>query len=534
MKNLLIDFSKVAVLGTALTLSLGACQNEVLDLNPKDSFAETTAFATPERIELAVAGVYDAAQSGFYAGNAVRGYPFGAAHVQQGDMRGEDMTLAQRAAFFGITYQSTIDNTTPNNGFMWQTLYRLINRANIVIAGLKTATPTSTFTQAQIDAYEGECRFLRALAHHELLKNWSRPYSDNPNGAASGVPYRTQAIGVSLPGAVTTTEALQQGRNTLVECYQKLIEDLDFAERTLPATRANAIIRATRGAAIALKTRIYLHQNNFTKVVEEANKLVPTAAPFTSPVGNYRLTATPLGAFGAGNKSNTESIFSIDHNAGDNAGVNGSLSTMNCGLPGARGLVCISPVLWNQSFWLASDLRKTGAVSGFGGFRYVNKYIDFTNLTDNAPIIRYAEVILNAAEAEARLGNATRALSLLNTIRNRAVTDVANQFGGGITAPIGDDLIRAILNERRIELLSEGFRWGDIHRLLQDAKFGTGGIPAKVDAAAPLVPMYTGNAQNTVTGINPIAYGDRRILWPIPIEETANNPTLASQQNPGW
>jgi starch-binding outer membrane protein, SusD/RagB family len=62
----------------------------VIDLQPQTAFSDITAFDTPERIELAMAGVYDAAQNGDYFGQ-VRGYPFGAAHIEQGDMRGEDM-----------------------------------------------------------------------------------------------------------------------------------------------------------------------------------------------------------------------------------------------------------------------------------------------------------------------------------------------------------------------------------------------------------------------------------------------------------
>lgn len=45
-----------------------------------------------------------------------------------------------------------------------------------------------------IDEYKGEARFLRALAHHELLKHFCRPYSDNPTAAKGGVPYRTVPI----------------------------------------------------------------------------------------------------------------------------------------------------------------------------------------------------------------------------------------------------------------------------------------------------------------------------------------------------
>jgi hypothetical protein len=535
-----MNFKKSYIL-TALsgTLLLTSC--EVNNLDPQTALSETTAFQTPERIALAVAGVYDGGQSGFYAGNAVRGYTFGAAHIEQGDMRGEDMALA--ATFYGITYQNNYDPTQPNNVYYWQNAYAMINRANIVIAGLKTAQPSAALTQAQIDSYEAECRLLRAMAHHYLLVNFSRPYSDNPTAAAGGVPYRTTAV----TGGASVDEALKQGRNTVAECYDKIIEDLNYAEEKLPDTRTGnlKITRATKGAAIALKTRVRLHQNNWAEVIKEANKLVPTAAPFTSPVGAYALTASPLGAFGSANKSNSESIFSMENNDVDNAGTNGAMAAMYSAVStNGRGIVLISPILWNQPFFPASDLRKAASAvaqdtpgsAGKGG-NFTRKYPDVTNRTENAPIIRYAEVLLNLAEAIARTstGVDTRALALLSAVRNRAVQTPADQYTAASFAT-NKDLVRAIINERRPEFLAEGLRWLDIHRLAQDADFKQAdGIPAKAAIAiSNFAPLYTNNPATTFTREPAVPYSDFRFLWPIPAEELINNPTLAKQQNPGY
>ena len=137
-----ISYKNIIALGGIFALAT-ACT--VTDLQPIDALSEDTAYQTPERIELAVAGVYDGAQSGFYAGGAVRGYPFGAAHLQQGDCRGEDMVSV--AAFYGLTYDGTYDATTPNNGFFWQTTYALINRANVVIDGVRKAPTGGSLTE---------------------------------------------------------------------------------------------------------------------------------------------------------------------------------------------------------------------------------------------------------------------------------------------------------------------------------------------------------------------------------------------------
>jgi hypothetical protein len=527
-------------LAAILVILLASC--EVNDLQPQTALSETTAFETPERIELAVAGVYDGGQSGFYLGGAVRGYPFGAAVMQQGDMRGEDMISTQ--LFYAITYENTYDPTTPNNGFLWQTLYAMINRANIVIEGIKKTKPSAVLTQEKLNEYEAECRFLRAIGHHFLLIHWSRPFSDNPTAPNGGVPYRTSPIGVV--GGASVDEAIAQGRNTVAECYDKMIEDLDFAEANLPATRAtNRITRATKAAAIAAKTRIRLHQGRWQDVITEGNKLAPqTSAPFSSPIGNYSLTASPIGAFGAGNKNNSESIFSIENNDVDNGGVNGALPTMyGSSASGARGIICISPILWNQSWWLASDLRKSAtmvqddpvASPGRGG-KFTRKYADAVTRTDNSPIFRYAEVLLNLAEALARnsAGVDPKAVALLNAVRNRAVTNTADQFTVSSFAT-STDLVRAILQERRIEFIGEGLRWGDIHRLARDTNFTTGGIPAKANRGiSNFAPLYTNNPATTFPMQPAIPYADFRFIWPIPSEEIVNNPTLAKQQNPGW
>lgn len=504
-----------------------SCDKDVSDLQPFDRITETAAFETPDRCELSVAGVYDAAQSGFYAGGAVRGYPFGAASTEQGDMRGEDMLNV--AAFYAFTYDGTYTVTTPNNGFMWQTLYALINKANIVIEGVQNAAKDGVLTAAKAAEYEGELRFLRALAHHELLIHFARPYAHTPDASHLGVPYRTTAV--NTPARLE--EASAKGRDSVKDCYDKILEDLNFAETSLPDTRSGSkkITRATKGAAIALKTRIYQHKGDWANVIAEGNKLI-SGDPIVSPIGAYQLTAAPEGPF-ASFANNTESVFSIDNSQADNAGVNGALPVMYAISPG-RALVAISPIIYNSAFWLPGDLRRTQLTKNNGRAYFSHKYRNVTTQDDYTPIIRYAEVLLNTAEAYARQGNTAAALPLLNAVRNRAVTDPANQFTAGSFAD-ANAMIQAIINERRIEFLGEGRRWADIHRLAKDPVFSTGGIPAKVrysnttfaswDPAVPFAGPF-GNAA--------IPYDDFRFIWPIPQEELNTNPVLAAQQNPGW
>ncbi|MBD1398457.1 RagB/SusD family nutrient uptake outer membrane protein [Pontibacter sp. JH31] len=502
---------------------LTSCDKDVTELAPFDRLTEESAFTTPERVELAVNGVYDAAQSGFYAGGAVRGYPFGAAHVEQGDNRGEDMLNLE--AFYAITYGSTYNAASANNVFHFETLYAVINKANIVIEGVEKAVASGLITAQVGNAYIGEARFLRALSNHELLVHFARPYNHTADASHPGVPIRT--IPVNTPARVE--EARQQGRNSVKEGYAAILADLDYAEANLPDTRAAGakISRATKGAAIGMKTRVKLHMRDWQGVVTEGNKLITgTVAPFSSPIGGYALTASPDGPW-ASNSGNTESMFSFMNTANDNASVNGSLGQMYNALPGARALVAISPIIWNATFWPANDARRAITTSTTRAI-FTRKYRDAATQSDWSPIMRYAEVLLNVAEAESRLGNSLRALSLLNAVRGRSTSEV-------YTLLVGDNLTQAIVNERRIEFLAEGMRWKDIHRLAKEGKFGPAGIPAKVASAPVVLPQYeAGTGKAVTTAIPFIPYDDFRFIWPIPISEISSNPVLAAQQNPGY
>src|SRR5512137_1752073 len=72
-----------------LLIFVASCKN-ILDIYPYSSISESTAFSTPNLIALSVTGMYSGAQLGYYGG-AFRGYPFGAAFIEQGDCRGEDV-----------------------------------------------------------------------------------------------------------------------------------------------------------------------------------------------------------------------------------------------------------------------------------------------------------------------------------------------------------------------------------------------------------------------------------------------------------
>jgi len=535
---------KILTLTVGISILAASCSKK-LDTQPYNSIVNTTAFNTAARCLLALNGVYDAAQSGVYdplngTATADRGYPFGAAAIEQSEMRGEDMI--NLATFYAVTYQNQYNSTSPNNVNMWKELYALINKANLSIDGFRNAGSTNVLTPTVAAQYEAECRFLRAMAHHELVINFARPYLDG-NGNKVGVPYRDFPVDGQAAVELLKTKV----RDSVVTVYRKILIDLDYAEANLPANGGAGVntIRATKAAAIALKMRVKLHMGDWAGVLAEGNKLIPTvinpAAPSTttSLIGPWALTAAADGPFT--NNLSTESIFSIRNDVNDNPGTNAALSRLFGSVTaGGRGLVSLSPTVYNLPQWTCSDKRKilltidgTSNISTTITTKFSNKYKDYGTYSDYAPYIRFAEVFLMQAEAEAR-NNAVptqRGVDLLNMVRNRSI-DITTPSYTLATFADKNALITAILAERRIEFAAEGKRWGDIHRLAVDPVFSTGGIPAKLATGTNGSSNFVCNGAVPAFGIAAIAYSDYRFLWPIPAQEINTNPIVS--QNPSY
>ncbi len=515
-----INIIKIAI----LAFLINSCTDEkVLELKPINNISVDDSFSTPSLIKLSINGMYNAAQVGQFSStnpNGGRGYVWGAAFVQQGDNRGEDVINLQ--GFYGFTYSGSYDPTTANNTYYWVDGYRLINRCNIVIEGVNQAITKGIITSAIGNDYIGQAKFLRGITHFELLTYFARPYNFTPNASHPGIVYRE--VGINTQTEIDSE--LLKGRNTVAECYAKVLTDLNDAENSITQVLDKSLV--TKNAAIAFKTRVYLHKRDWNNVIIEGSKTLT----------GISLTSAPNVPFVTlNNLSNTESIFSIRHGAaaGQNPTQNGALASQYK----TRRLVCISPIIWNDPAWLATDKRREEGVmiETVANIKYTNKYKDGSTYTDAAPVIRYAEVVLNMAEAQARKASPdlATALTLLNSVRNRSLVLPSTEAYTSSVLSNQSQMVGAVLKERRIEFLMEGRRWSDIHRLQNDDLFPINGIPAKsANASPPAVGSYNIGTPYTALGQPAIQSSDFRFLWPIPLLETNNNPTLKAEQNPGW
>jgi starch-binding outer membrane protein, SusD/RagB family len=546
-------------------------EEEIIDLTPFNQVSDAIAFTTPDLISLAVNGMYNAYQLGEFGGG--RGYPFGAAFVQQGDNRGED--VVNWYAFYGITYQGTYNATTANNVFYWSDTYRAINRSNIVIQGVMQAAEEGIISQEQANTYAAEAMLLRAAGYHELVKMFARPYKHTPDASHMGVPYHK--VPFTTLGSVD--DGLTMGRNSVAECYTFILEDLEFAEQHLPTKAERSgnqrLSRGTKEAAAAYKTRIYQHMWNMPAVITEGLKFI------TGPYANsYALHANPWEAFVGGAYGSTEHIFGMESSETNYPSVNGALGSQY----NRRNLVSMSPIIWRHEGWLLDDKRRVGSndldqddrmVRWISGRILTDKYKRTNQMDDLSPMMRFPEVLLNLAEAYAREGDAANALTHLNRVRNRSLADPATQ-AYDLAADFESNavnVLEAILLERRIELVMEGSRFPDIHRLQNCPHFPIEGVPSKVAngitppeaffiAGSPYDPwtpyweaLLAGYEKNETPeadrykpnevylnegayeGPRPVAaipYDDHRFIWPIPQNELNANPTLAEQQNPGY
>jgi hypothetical protein len=362
---------------------------------------------------------------------------------------------------------------------VWDALYRVIGRANIVILKVPTVT---ALTSVERDQMLGEAHFIRALTYHNLVKYWG-------DTAASGL-----GVPIRLVPAPDIPSSANIARATTGEVYAQILTDLSQAQALM--SFVDSTRRASIGAVRAIRARVFLYQKNWAGAAAEAQAvaamgyaLAPQYSDLFSPDGGgtrediLRVNFTPtefnvLGFYyrakglAAGRREITPSDVLIRAYDSD-SNFNGTPASYNS--LDERGR-------WNVAFQVNT--------------KYGSKYPTSIGAED-LHAIRFAEVLLIEAEAEARQNNLVGAEAALTPIRTRAGLAAAR-----VDLMTQQQAIDAILRERRLELAYEGDRWPDLVR--------------------------TGRA---VTVLNLVAKA-YQTLYPIPLNELDVAPGLV--QNPGY
>ncbi|EOZ92843.1 hypothetical protein A33Q_3934 [Indibacter alkaliphilus LW1] len=454
----------------AIILLFSACNEDLLNPIPRTTFSEAVVFDSPEKADQLLNGLY---------ATLIAGQFYGSRYIIYNDIRAEDFINRTTNGVTGLaTWQHTLVSTTNEVQNLWSVAYLLINRANIFMQGV-AENADKVGGQEKVIQYQAQARFLRGLAYFSLLQLYARPYADN-NGSHPGLPLRVQ------PELDNANNAL--ARSTVAEVYAQILEDLNFAEQNLNAENGSALKNTTmahRNTAIALKTRVYLAMRQYGNVISEANKIVSQTAPFIADSGvNHSLQEDIADVF-APPYTGPESIFSAPFTEMALPGTqNGLGSYYN---PGPRGNGDYSLNMDNGIFTLEVFEKENDARSEWmfenqsNGLSYLNKFPRGPQHLDYAPIIRYAEVLLNLSEALVQSGgDQSRALELLNAVRTRSNPEGA--YSGFAST---EAFMEALLLERRLEFIGEGLRSFDLMRTLST-------IPGKenVQAIPPSSPNY--------------------------------------------
>lgn len=455
------------------TLIATSCE-EALNLSPQQSLSTDLAFSDKRSAQGSLIGVYSQAQDLEVFGSM----PQTIAEYQADNVEfiGSFPTLQEI-----YTYNTLSDNGSIST--IWRDNYGLILAANAVIKNVP-GVEDPAFSQAEKDQYVGEAKFLRAITYFNLLNMFAQPI--NVAGADSpGVPLVLEPFEgeIELPA-----------RASVGAVQLQIKADLEDAVSGLNGQNAGPG-RATATAARAMLSRLHLYRGEYAEAASFGQQVLGAAGLGLAPNHNFW------------SSTSSEDVFSIINLAIDN-GRTGSGGWASYYMPaedGARGDCPMSAELIAAYAEEAGDLRFSSLSKvGANGLTYSTKFPDAINNTDNSPVIRYTEVVLNVAEALAEQnGPNQESLDLVNSLRTRAglAAWTLDQVGDKAT------FVSLILNERRKELAFEGHRKMDLLRK---------GLPLR--STGPQASVATPNAPKTIL--------------PIPQREIDLNTSLV--QNTGY
>lgn len=527
--KLILAFSTIGVLALITILS---CSKE---LNKTDGNALPVAgyFTTSDQILAGTNAIYSVVHSANLMG---REWFF--IH----DLRSDD--VATGGGQLEVPRAQILNGATdPTNSVMnavWNNLYSTIHRANTVIFNGPNVTDNATLR----DRCVAEAKFFRGWAYFELVSMWGP------------VPLYTKPV-------VTPSDF--QARVSVDALYTQILKDLTDAAAGLPGKSAYGAAdlgRICNAAANAMLGRVYMQKGDYASAKTALLKIQSSGPDGYSLVPRYNDN------FLEETEYNNEAIFEVAFYDKKDANFNWPGTTSTGDGPNADQTTVrnqeFCPVAWrnlipsdrvlNEYENTASGATKTDPRFAYSIYKTGDKFAvgDTATLTDgeqngngstlrgqavktswrkytllykqdvkaanfypggdNQRVIRYAEVLLMLAECSAETGDLGGAVGYLNQIRDRG--DVAMPHYPTAQFPTGskDQVIKAIMHEKTVEMACEEVRNIDILRWRAKGYFST----------------------------EPFSYfhANRDELLPIPQAEIDNNPKLGSgginKQNPGY
>ncbi len=444
--------------------------NKKLDIQPSQSVDTKSALKTSSDVKAALVGAYSK-----MGGNSV----YGGRLYLESDLLSNDGEISFTGTYAQLSQinnkQIPVDNSFVATA--WLSLYETINITNNILASINIVDSVSRKKVA------AESKFIRGSMYFELVKLYSKTWDDGDNTKNPGVP-------LILSPTLTYADAVKDvARNSVSEVYMQILKDLTEAEADLPSQNG---FYATKGAANAMLSRVYLMQNDYTSARDAADKVIQSAL--------YKLTLTYADEFPTPGQirvlNTVEDIFAIQ--ISEQQGVNSLNEFYAASNYGGRGDIELN----SDSLHLLKYEKKDDRLNLFyddGGSIRTGK---FNNQYGNVKVIRLAEMYLTRAECNFRLMSnvGDSPLNDVNFVRKRV--NLTNLLSGNLS-------LQKILNERYLELAFEGQSLSDIKR--------TKGV----------VNSYDNKGKITVYN-----YNSPKLIFPIPQREIQVNKLLV--QNEGY
>lgn len=422
---------------------------------------------------------------------------------------------------------------------LWHEFYKGISRANFVIANIPSMT--GVLSDAQIKNFTAQGKFFRAYAYFYLVKEFGDvPYIDAPYESTDGM-YKERISAATVYQNIETDllstlegDALPNKAFYDNGCYvtkamaQTLLAQVYLQRAGAPLNggsdyytkAANMAVNVINGGAHALEQAAGSSDD-----IESAFNVIKTTKSSNEIIFAKEYNQT---SFNVGNSYACRSIgidafaWGVFHPGGD--------VLYNAYLPCNVLIDSYEPADirgHEKQFFFRNYTAADGTpytLDNLGNWAWFDEaaLIAGKDGDNNMPTMRYAEVLLIAAEGFARTGREGDAKTYLNQVRKRA--------GLSDETATGDALIQSILTERFHEFPLEFKIWDDIRRTrLYPEADGAGSGKLKWTALASAA------IQNKPDGSTRIgAIPEHALLWPIPLREMQANPALKGHQNPDW
>lgn len=388
--------------------------SDLLDIENEDNIPFDEFLNSQEGVREMVRGSYRALAEGNFMGGKVQNMSELMADNMDTDLVTNQDWLKH--------YNHRTDIFTSTTRDMMHAGGKVIGRANRALEFI----PDFEFIADEAQRLEGECKFLRAIGHFELVRMFAQPYGYTSDNSHNGI-------------SVYTSSSIEpQPRASVNEVYTQIITDLQDAINLLPEENG---VYATSWAAKGYLAKVYFQMNDFENAQMMAGDVIDN--------GGFRLDSIQ---FRFSRNGSPENIFSIIGTDGEGTDFDANGEQRNAYAPINQGRIQL-----RDAFFIGEN-----ALNDLRGMAYYdgNNLIKFeADNRQQAPLVHLTELLLIRAESLAELdNNLPTAIGDLSEVRERAgLTPVAQ-------ATPAEELISIARNERRYELVGEGNRLHDLKR----------------------------------------------------------------------